>query len=69
MSDIVSLESRRKPVRPTRYSVEIEHYADGKVTVFLEGLRETPHSRQQVSQILRHAAEIMVDNNPESPSR
>jgi hypothetical protein len=68
MSDVVSLESRRKPVRPTRYSVEIEHYADGKVTVFLEGLRETPHNRQQVSQILRHAAEIMIDNNPESYS-
>lgn len=68
MSDVVCLESRRKPAKPVRYYVEIEHYADGTVTVFLEGISESRHNRKAVSQVLRHAADIILDPPPESHS-
>ena len=59
MSEVVHLESRRKP---TRYSVQIAHYANGKVTVFLDGIMESERTRKQVSEVLRHAADMLIDN-------
>ena len=61
MAEVVHLEDRRKPVR---YSVEIAHYANGKVTVFLDGVMESERTRKQVSEVLRHAADLL--NDPES---
>jgi hypothetical protein len=58
MAEVVHLESRRKPVR---YSVDIEQHANGKVAVFLEGIRDSRHNRRKVSQVLRHAADLLAD--------
>jgi hypothetical protein len=65
MSEVVQLESRRKPLR---YNVAIESYRNGKVTVFLEGLEETAFNRRMVSEILRHAANVLIEPSPESHS-
>jgi len=59
MAEVVHLESRRKPLR---YSVDIEHYANGKVTVFLEGISDSSHNRRKVSEVLRHAADMLADD-------
>lgn len=61
MAKVVQIDSHRKPVR---YSVEIAHYANGKVTVFLDGVMESERTRKQVSEVLRHAADLL--NDPES---
>ena len=65
MAEVVSLESRRKPVR---YVVEIDRFSNGKVSVFIPGLDDDVRARLDISTVLRHAADIIIDASPESRS-